>query len=87
MNCKDVLFVIGIVLFILILMEKWKLREWLIINSPHKLITKALSCDFCMIFHISWIVSLLVYFFGINIVFLPCVITGLIYLLYEKNSN
>lgn len=52
---KDIAIISGLSAFILILMQKWGIIEWLQVHG-WEYISRAANCDFCL----SWWVSLVV---------------------------
>ena len=54
-----VLLVALLVGFIRTLMEKWKIREWLMAHLKWGLAVEALKCDFCTSFWIGMVISII----------------------------
>lgn len=81
---EQLITIIGIVVFIDLLFGKWeiwnKLYEWST-KSKSKFIYKLFKCRFCLMFHLSFITTLIyasVFGFSHEQIFIPLISTSLI---------
>ena len=44
--------------FVLSLMRKWGVLEWLQVHAPCEFLNKMFSCSFCMSFHVGMILAI-----------------------------
>lgn len=83
---EAIFVVLGLVMFTDALMDKWKiwdrLAKWAM-KFPVKFFFLLLMCRFCMMFHLSWIITL-VYGaangFSWRLLIAPAIVSGLIHL-------
>lgn len=88
MILQQIFIVFGLVLFIDAMFEKWSI--WNDIakigsRSTKEWIFKLTTCRFCLLFHIGWIVTVIVGLFGTiswPLVIVPFVVGGFIHLKY-----
>lgn len=76
--CKIILYsclIIGLTSFVIHLMEKWGIRNWLVSHSWISIFSKMVGCDLCLSFWLSLVCTLI---FCPAYWFLPFIINSLI---------
>tara|TARA_R110000851_G_scaffold108617_1_gene230032 strand:- start:18274 stop:18549 length:276 start_codon:yes stop_codon:yes gene_type:complete len=82
--------ILGLVLFLNQLFEKLKIWEWIQERgsiSRSEFIYKLTSCRFCLIFHLSWILTLVSSVFGgfsWDVLIVPFVVSGLTQIFFNN---
>lgn len=83
---QEIFVVLGIVGFTDAIFEKWSIWSWLSKTasmSKYKFFFYLLICRFCMMFHISWMITVIYGLFdgfSWRLVVVPMVVSGLIHL-------
>lgn len=58
-----VLVIATVAAFFLVLSEKWGIREWLQMHSPNEMMNQMFTCDFCCLWWLSCIISVILILF------------------------
>lgn len=87
---EAIFVVVGLVLFFNQLFEKWGIWDWIQkegSESNFETIFKLTSCRFCLLFHLSWIVTLIYgcfNSFGWSLLIVPFIVSGLISIFFKN---
>mgnify|MGYP000554295943 FL=1 len=90
---EKIFVIYGLVLFLDKFFEKKGIWEWIQLKgskSSSGTVFKLTSCRFCLLFHVSWIITFICSSFGLfglfswDVLIVPFVVSGLTYLNYKN---
>lgn len=90
MLLQTIFVVTGLVLFIDVLFEKWDVwghLDWLASKTSTEFIYTMLTCRFCVLFHVGWILTIIYGLFaGFSgaLLIVPFVVGGFIHLINKQ---
>lgn len=87
---ERIIIILGIIYFIDALLEKFNIYGWFMLKamkSPIKLIYDLSCCKFCIMFHLTWIITFIygaITGFSLSLVVVPFVVSGLIRIIEKR---
>lgn len=87
---QSIFVVLGLLIFIKLLFDKWNV--WGVISevgskSDFEWVYKLTNCQFCLLFHFSWMITIVYWIangFSWSLLIVPFIVSGLIHLIYQK---
>jgi len=87
---ESIFVVMGLTMFVNQIFEKYGIFEWIQkvgSGSSSETIFQLTSCRFCLLFHLSWMITLVYCLFndvGWSILIVPFVVSGLIQIFFKN---